>query len=205
MAGRRAVELVLTEVERSDLAGLAARRSTAQAFALRAPIVLACAAGTRNRDMATKLNLGQHTVGRWRRRFAEQRIAALRDEARPGAPRTVEDERIEALVTATLESVPKNAIHWSSRGIARSSGLSVSTVQGVWRAFGSQPHRLETFKLFTDPDFVAIASWRSDCEAAGGGATGGVRDVVGLYMAPPDRALLLCVDEKRQIQALDRS
>ncbi len=158
MAGRRAVELVLTEAERSELAGSVARRSTAQALALRARIVLACAAGTRNHDVATKLDVCQHSVGKWRRRFAEQRTEGLRDEARPGAPRTVEDERIEALVAATLESVPKDATHWSSRGMARASGLSVSTVQRVWRAFGLQPHRLETFKLFTDPDFVAIAS-----------------------------------------------
>lgn len=188
MAGRRAVELVLTDVERAELQGLAARRSTAQAMALRARIVLACADGGQNKAVAAKLGVCQPTVGKWRARFAEQRVEGLRDEPRPGAPRTVDDERVEALVTATLESVPKDATHWSSRGMARASGLSVSTVQRVWRAFGLQPHRLETFKLSTDPDFVAK-----------------VRDVVGLYMAPPDRALVLCVDEKSQIQALDRS
>ncbi len=188
MPGRCAIELVLTDAERAELEGLAARRSTAQALALRARIVLACASGARNKDVAAKLDVCQHTVGKWRARFAEHRVEGLRDEPRPGAPRTVEDERVEALVTATLESVPKDATHWSSRGMARSSGLSVSTVQRIWRAFGLQPHRLETFKLSTDPDFVAK-----------------VRDVVGLYMAPPDRALVLCVDEKSQIQALDRS
>ena len=188
MPGRRAVELVLTDAERVELEGLAARRSTAQGLALRARIVLACADGARNKDVAAALDVCQPTAGKWRRRFAEQRVEGLRDDPRPGAPRTVEDERIEALVTATLESVPKDATHWSSRGMARASGLSVSTVQRVWRAFGLAPHRLETFKLSTDPDFVAK-----------------VRDVVGLYMAPPDRALVLCVDEKSQIQALDRS
>jgi transposase len=188
MAGRRAVGLLLTDVERTELQGLAARRSTAQAMALRARIVLACAEGAQNRDVAAGLGTCKHTVSKWRRRFAENRVEGLRDEARPGAPRTVEDERIEALITATLESIPPDATHWSSRGMARASGLSVSTVQRIWRAFGLQPHRMETFKLSTDRDFVAK-----------------VRDVVGLYMAPPDRALVLCVDEKSQIQALDRS
>ncbi len=181
MPGRRAVELVLTDTERSELQGLAARRSTAQAMAmaLRAWIVLACAEGAQNKDAAAKLGVCRPTVGKWRARFAEQRVEGLRDDPRPGAPRTVDDERVEALVTATLESVPKDATHWSSRGMARASGLSVSSVQRVWRAFGLRPHRLETFKLSTDPDFVAK-----------------VRDVVGLYMAPPDRALVLCVEPR---------
>ena len=188
MAGRRAVALILTEAERAELQSLASRRSTAQAMALRARIVLACSDGAQNQEVAAKLDVCQVTVGKWRRRFAVHRVEGLRDEPRPGAPRTVDDARIEAVVTATLESVPPDATHWSSRGMAAASGLSVSTVQRVWRAFGLQPHRLETFKLSTDPDFVAK-----------------VRDVVGLYMAPPDRALVLCVDEKSQIQALDRS
>ena len=188
MAGRRAVRLVLSEAERAELQGLAARRSTAQAMALRARIVLACSDGAQNQEVAARLDVCQATVGKWRRRFALHRVEGLRDEPRPGAPRTVDDARIEAVVTATLESVPPDATHWSSRGMAAASGLSVSTVQRVWRAFGLAPHRLETFKLSTDPDFVAK-----------------VRDVVGLYMAPPDRALVLCVDEKSQIQALDRS
>lgn len=134
------------------------------------------------------MGVGEQTVGKWRRRFAEQRFEGLRDEPRPGAPRTVDDARIEAVITATLESAPPDATHWSSPGMAAASGLSMSTVQQVWRAFGLQPHRMDTFKLSTDPDFVAK-----------------VRDVVGFYMAPPDRALVLCVDEKSQIQALDRS
>ena len=188
MAGRRAVALVLTEAERAELQGLAARRSTAQGMALRARIVLACSDGAQNQDVAARLGASEQTVSKWRRRFAEQRLEGLRDEPRPGAPRTVDDARIEAVITATLESVPPDATHWSSRGMAHASGLSVSTVQRVWRAYGLAPHRMDTFKLSTDPDFVAK-----------------VRDVVGLYMAPPDRALVLCVDEKSQIQALDRS
>ena len=155
MAGRRAVGLVLTDAERTELDGLAARRSTAQGLALRARIVLACAEGVQNKDVAAALDVCKHTVGKWRQRFAEHRMEGLRDEPRPGAPRTVEDQRIEALVAATLDSVPPGATHWSSRGMARASGLSVSTVQRVWRAFGLAPHRRQVFKLSTDPDFVA--------------------------------------------------
>jgi transposase len=121
-------------------------------------------------------------------RFVEHRVDGLHDEPRSGAPRTIDDARIEAVIVRTLESLPADATHWSSRGMAEASGLSVSTVQGIWRAFGLQPHRLETFKLSTDPDFVAK-----------------VRDVVGLYVSPPAHAIVLCVDEKSQIQALDRS
>ena len=196
MVGRRAVALVLTEAERAELQSLASRRSTAQAMALRARIVLACSDGTQNQEVAAKLGVCQVTVSKWRRRFAVHRVAGLRDEPRPGAPRTVDDARIEAVVTATLESVPPDATHWSSSGMAAASGLSVSTVQRVWRAFGLAPHRMDTFKLSTDPDFVAKVR---DVEPRGS------PDVVGLYMAPPDRALVLCVDEKSQIQALDRS
>jgi transposase len=188
MRGRRAVELEVTQAERTELQALAARRSTAQGLALRARIVLACADGGQNREVAARLDTCAHTIGKWRRRFAEHGMDGLRDDPRPGVPRSVADVRVEALITATLESVPKGATHWSSRSMAKESGLSVSTVQRIWRAFGLQPHRLETFKLSTDPDFVAK-----------------VRDVVGLYMEPPDRAIVLCVDEKGQIQALDRS
>jgi len=187
MRGRRAIELELTQAEWTELQALAARRSTAQGLALRARIILACADGGLNHEIAARLDTCAHTIGKWRRRFAEHRMEGLRDNPRAGAPRSVEDARVEAVVTATLESVPKDATHWSSRGMARASGLSVSTVQRIWRAFGLQPHRLETFKLSTDPDFVAK-----------------VRDVVGLYVEPPDRAIVLCVDEKSQIQALDR-
>jgi len=180
--------LVLSDAERTELKSLAARRNTAQALALRARIVLGCAEGTQNKDVAARLQVDRATVGKWRRRFVERRIDGLRDEPRSGAPRTIEDERIEAVIVQTLESMPPDATHWSSRGMSKACGLSVSTVQRIWRAFGLQPHRLETFKLSTDPEFVAK-----------------VRDVVGLYVSPPAHAVVLCVDEKSQIQALDRS
>jgi transposase len=189
MAGRRAApEVVVSESERSELKALAGRRKTAQAMAMRARIVLMCAQGLQSKQVAEQLGVDRATVGKWRRRFVERRLDGLYDEPRSGAPRTVDDARVEAVIVKTLESVPANATHWSSRGMAKACGLSVSTVQRIWRAFGLQPHRIETFKLSTDPDFVAK-----------------VRDVVGLYMAPPERAIVLCVDEKSQIQALDRS
>lgn len=182
------IPLVLTEAERTELSALAVRRNTAQALALRARIVLACAEGRQNTEMALQFQIGKAMVGKWRRRFVEQRLDGLRDEPRSGTPRSIDDARIEAMIVRALESVPPDATHWSSRGMARACGLSVSTVQRIWRAFGLQPHRLETFKLSTDPDFVAK-----------------VRDVVGLYVTPPAHAVVLCVDEKSQIQALDRS
>lgn len=186
--GRRLATLILSEAERFELMSLSSRRKTAQAMALRARIVLMCAEGHRNKEVAAKLGVVEATVGTWRRRFVEHRIDGLRDGPRSGAPRTIDDARIEAVIVTTLESVPKNATHWSSRGMAKASGLSTSSVQRIWRAFGLQPHRMETFKLSTDPDFVAK-----------------VRDVVGLYVSPPEHAIVLCVDEKSQIQALDRS
>ena len=146
------------------------------------------ARGEQNKLVAARLGLDADTVGKWRRRFVEQRLAGLRDEPRSGAPRTIEDARIEAVIVRTLETTPPDATHWSSRDMAKASGVSISTVQRIWRAFGLQPHWLETFKLSTDPDFVAK-----------------VRDVVGLYVSPPEHAIVLCVDEKSQIQALDRS
>lgn len=188
MAGQQLAPLVLSEEERSQLKSLAARRKTAQALALRARIVLACAQGGQNNDIADAMGLALGTVGKWRRRFVQHRMDGLHDEPRSGAPRTINDVRIEAVIVKTLESTPANATHWSSRGMAEASGLSISSVQRIWRAFGLQPHRIETFKLSTDPNFVAK-----------------VRDVVGLYMSPPERAIVLCVDEKSQIQALDRS
>jgi transposase len=188
MAGRQLAALVLSDAERTELTSLAARRNTAQALALRARIVLRCATGRQNQQVAADLQIDQTTVGKWRRRFVVHRMDGLRDEPRSGTPRTIDDARIEAVIVRTLESLPADATHWSSRGMARACGLSVSTVQRIWRAFGLQPHRLETFKLSTDPDFVAK-----------------VRDVVGLYVSPPAHAVVLCVDEKSQIQALDRS
>jgi len=132
---------------------LAARRKTAQGMVTRARIVLACAEGKWNRDVAATLGLSEATVGKWRRRFVADRLDGLHDEPRSGAPRTIDDARIEAVIVKTLESVPQPATHWSSRGMATASGLSVLSVQRIWRAFGLQPHRLETFKLSTDPDF----------------------------------------------------
>ena len=139
----------------SELRGLTARRSTAQAVALRARIVLASASGAQHKQVAAELDCDPQTVRKWRNRFIAPRMDGLRDEPRSGAPRSIDDERIEAVIVRTLESTPPDATHWSSRGMARASGLSVSTVQRVWRAFGLQPHRMETFKLSTDPDFVA--------------------------------------------------
>jgi transposase len=185
---RHLASLILSDDERLELEALANRRKTAQALAMRARIVLACAEGRQNNEVAAKLGVVEATVGKWRRRFVRDRVNGLRDEARSGAPRTIADARIEAVIVTTLESLPRNATHWSSRGMAKESGLSVSSVQRIWRAFGLQPHRMETFKLSTDPDFVAK-----------------VRDVVGLYVSPPQHAVVLCVDEKSQIQALDRS
>ncbi|MFB6453336.1 IS630 family transposase [Bradyrhizobium tunisiense] len=188
MAVQQLAPLTLSDDERAELTSLTTRRKTAQALALRARIVLACAEGGQNKEVAAKLDLDRSTVGKWRRRFVERRVDRLHDEPRSGAPRTIDDARVEAVIVKTLESLPEDATHWSSRGMAKASGLSVSTVQRVWRAFGLQPHRMETFKLSTDPNFVAK-----------------VRDVVGLYVSPPEHAIVLCVDEKSQIQALDRS
>ena len=188
MGGRYLPALEIGEAERAERVSLASRRSTAQALALRARIVLGCSEGEQNKAVAGRLGVCENTVGKWRRRFAEHRLDGLRDEPRSGTPRTLEDARIEAVIVRTLESLPPDATHWSSRGMAKASGVSISSVQRIWRAFGLQPHRLETFKLSTDPDFVAK-----------------VRDVVGLYVSPPEHAIVLCVDEKSQIQALDRS
>ena len=143
--------LNVTAAERAELSSLASRRKTAQALALRARIVLACAEGGENKAVAEEMGLDRQTVGKWRRRFLDRSMDGLHDDPRPGAPRTVEDARIEAVIVRTLETTPKNATHWSSRSMAEASGLSVSTVQRIWRAFGLQPHRLETFKLSTDP------------------------------------------------------
>jgi transposase len=188
MAGRELPAVELDEAERAELMSLASRRSTAQALALRARIILACAEGGQSKVIAERMGLDRETVGKWRRRFMAQRLDGLRDEPRSGTPRTLEDARIEAVIVRTLETLPPDATHWSSRSMAKASGVSISSVQRIWRAFGLQPHRLETFKLSTDPDFVAK-----------------VRDVVGLYVSPPEHAIVLCVDEKSQIQALDRT
>ncbi|WP_327727478.1 IS630 family transposase [Streptomyces sp. NBC_00487] len=180
--------MTLSDEERAALEEWVRRRSTPQAWALRCRIILACAEGASNKDVAAQLGSTPHAVGRWRARFVQYRIAGLGDMPRPGGPRTVTDEQVAAVVTKTLESTPKNATHWSTRSMAKETGLSQSSVSRIWRAFGLQPHRSETFKLSTDPYFVDK-----------------VHDVVGLYLDPPERALVFCADEKSQIQALDRS
>ncbi|BCJ75888.1 IS630 family transposase [Catellatospora sp. IY07-71] len=186
--GPKLALLELTDVEREALEALTRRRTTAQALAMRARIVLTCAEGMSNSEVSRLLGVSLPTVGTWRARFVADRLDGLFDEPRPGRPRTVSDADVERIVVATLESKPRNATHWSSRSMAAATGLSQSTVSRVWRTFGLQPWRAETFKLSTDPLFVEK-----------------VRDVVGLYLDPPERALVLCVDEKSQIQALDRS
>jgi transposase len=178
----------LSPEERSRLEGWVSRRKTAQALALRARIILSCADGAAVMTVAKQLRVSRTTVGKWRARFIAERLDGLLDEPRPGAPRTISDEDVERAVVTTLETMPPNATHWSVRGLARATGLSKSAVHRVWKAFGLQPHRSETFKLSSDPLFVEK-----------------VRDIVGLYLCPPDRAMILCVDEKSQIQALDRT
>ena len=182
MSKLRLAIVEVTVAERSELGSLANRRKTAQALAMRARIVLGCAFGRHNKDVASQVGIDPVAVIKWRRRCLANGLDGLRDEPRSGAPRTVDDARIEAVITQTLESLPSDATHWSSRGMARTSGLSVSTVQRIWRAFGLQPHREGTFNLSTDPDFVDK-----------------MRDIVGLYVTPPAHAILLCVDDKSQI------
>lgn len=186
--GRPKERLVVSEEQRSELERLARRQKTAQSLALRARIVLVCAQGGTNQAVAAQLGVVGATVGKWRRRFIRQGIDGLLDEPRPGAPRTIADEDVERVVTMTLESTPRDATHWSTRSMAKASGMTQTAVSRIWRAFALQPHRTETFKLSTDPLFIEK-----------------VRDIVGLYLAPPQRAAVLCVDEKSQIQALDRT
>lgn len=181
-------QVTLSPQQDKELRSLVSRRTTAQGLATRARIVLACSEGLQNKQVAERLGVNKSTVGKWRNRFINSGLDGLYDEPRPGTPRKITDEQVEAVIVRTLESTPRNATHWSSRMMARDSGLSTSSVQRIWRAFGLQPHRSETFKLSTDPLFIDK-----------------VRDVVGLYLDPPARALVLCVDEKSQIQALDRS
>ena len=188
MAWRSAVRIELDEDERCELEARTRRRKISRADAMRAEIVLLAAGGGTNLAIAKQLGVTRVTVATWRQRFAAKRLDGLADEPRPGAPRKIEDEKIAEVVTTTLETMPAAATHWSTRSMAKASGLSVSTVHRIWRAFSLQPHRSETFKLSTDPLFVDK-----------------VRDIVGLYLNPPDHALVLCVDEKSQIQALDRT
>jgi transposase len=185
--GRPKAELTLNAEERAALERLAKRRTSAQATATRARIVLACSGGANNREVARRLGVSEAMVGKWRRRFVERRLDGLHDEPRPGAPRTIGDDEVEAVIVKTLEEKPVDATHWSNRSMAAHVDMSATTIGRIWRAFGLQPHRAESFKLSTDPLFVEK-----------------VRDIVGLYLDPPERAVVLCVDEKSQIQALNR-
>ena len=186
--GRPKADLILTDNEREQLSAWARRRKTSQALALRSRIVLACATGVENQHVAAELKVAQQTICKWRGRFIKMRLDGLLDAPRSGAPRTIGDARVDAVITRTLESLPANATQWSTRTMAKDVGMSQTAVSRIWRAFGLQPHRQETFKLSTDPLFVEKT-----------------RDIVGLYMDPPVKAMVLCVDEKSQIQALDRT
>src|SRR5579862_1954108 len=188
MAGRAKAQVILSAAEREQLEAWTRRRKTAQALALRSQIVLDCAEGALNREVAKRLRCTPQTVGKWRSRFVELRLDGLLDAPRPGAPRTIDDARVDKVIAMTLEQRPSNATQWSTRSMAAASGLSQTAVSRIWRTFGLQPHRQETFKLSTDPLFVAKT-----------------RDIVGLYLDPPTKAMVLCVDEKSQIQALDRT
>jgi transposase len=184
----RLVSLNVSTAERSQLQTWVRRPKSSQRLALRARIVLAAADGFSNTEIAEEFGITMPTVGKWRQRFCEDGLEGLADEPRPGAPRSLSDAQIEAVITQTLESKPTNATHWSTRGLAKKLGLSQTAVSRIWRAFGLQPHRAETFKLSSDPFFIEK-----------------VRDVVGLYLNPPERAIVLCIDEKSQVQALDRT
>ena len=186
--GRPKEALVLSEVELKQLQAWSRRPKTAQALALRSRIILACSNGAENQAVAAKLRIARQTVCKWRGRFLAMRLDGLLDAPRPGAPRTIDDARVDAVIARTLETQPQNATHWSTRMMAREAKLSQTAVSRIWRAFGLQPHRQETFKLSTDPLFVEKT-----------------RDIVGLYIDLPLKAMVLCVDEKSQIQALDRT
>jgi transposase len=188
MPSSLAVAIRLSDEERGRLEGWARRRTSAQALALRSRIVLLAAQGLSNTEIARRLGISRPPVTKWRSRFAEHRLDGLVDEPRPGRPRTVTDEQVEEVIVKTLETTPRDATHWSTRSMASEVGLTQSAVLRIWRAFGLQPHRQDTWKLSKDPQFIDK-----------------VRDVVGLYLNPPERAVVLCVDEKSQIQALDRS
>jgi transposase len=188
MPSNVATRIELSDDERAQLEAWARRRTSAQALALRSRIVLGAAEGLKNIEIAERLGTGRPMVTKWRNRFAVHRLDGLTDDPRPGRPRTVTDEQVEQVIVWTLESAPRDATHWSTRSMAREAGLTQSAVLRIWRAFGLQPHRQDTWKLSKDPQFVDK-----------------VKDVVGLYLDPPERAVVLCVDEKSQIQALDRT
>ena len=185
--GRPSAPLNLSAEERAYLERQVRRHRIARSLSDRCRMILRCADGLSSKAIGAELGVHEHTVGKWRRRFLKERIDGLYDEPRPGRPRTIEDDQVAAVIERTLATTPKDATHWSIRSMAKEIGLSHTTIRRIWTAFGLQPHRSETFKVSTDPLFVDK-----------------VRDIVGLYLSPPDRALVLCVDEKSQIQALDR-
>jgi transposase/transcriptional regulator with XRE-family HTH domain len=187
-AGRPKAELTLSDDERSTLQRWARRAKSSQNLALRAKIILACAESRNNKETAVLLRCHEDTVGKWRRRFIDKRLDGLVDEPRPGRKPTITDEQVEEVVVATLEEIPEDATHWSRASMAKRSGLSKSTIGRIWKAFRLKPHVADTFKLSSDPFFIEK-----------------VYDVVGLYLNPPEHAVVLCVDEKSQVQALDRS
>jgi transposase len=186
--GRPKAEVTLSDDERAALERLARRARSARHHAFRAKIVLRCADGFSNSEVAAQLRTTRVTVGKWRKRFVTRRLDGLYDEPRPGAPRAISDDKIEEVVIDTVEATPRGRTHWSTRSMAKNVGLSHSTIGRIWRAFGLRPHRTESFRLSDDPQLVPK-----------------VRDIVGLYMNPPDNAVVLCVDEKSQIQALERA
>jgi transposase len=186
--GPKLAKLALSDDERATLQHWARRRTSSQALALRCRIVLACAEGHSNQAVADRLGISKPTVTKWRSRFVARRLEGLADEPRPGAARTITDTQVEQVLVATLETTPADATHWSTRSLARQLGMSQSAISRIWRAFGLKPHLVDTFKLSTDPQFIDK-----------------VRDVVGLYLNPPEAALVLCVDEKTSVQALDRT
>lgn len=186
--GRPKQPLEIAPEDREKLRTITLRPKSAQAMAIRARIVLFCGRGMSNSEVAQKLDITGATVGKWRERFRKLGLAGLLDEPRVGAPRKISDRQVEAVVTKTLEAMPANGTHWSTRLMAKEMGLSQNAIVRIWHAFGLQPHRVESFKFSKDPQFVEK-----------------VRDIVGLYLNPPDRAIVLCVDEKSQVQALNRT
>src|SRR5438093_10428477 len=186
--GRPKKPLEINDEDREKLSMIARRPKSAQAMAIRARIVLSCGQGMSNSEVARKLHVTGATVDKWRERFREFGMDGLLDEPRVGAPRKISDRQIEDVVTKTLESMPANSTHWSTRLMAEETGLSQNAIVRIWRAFGLQPHRVENFKFSKDPQFVEK-----------------VRDIVGLYLNPPNRAIVLCVDEKSQVEALNRT
>jgi transposase len=187
MRGRPIAPLVLSQQERAYLERQVRRHRVARSLSERCRAILRCADGLPSKFVAAELGLHEHTVGKWRRRFLKDRCDGLLDEARPGRPRTINDDQVAAVIERTLRTTPADATHWSIRSMAAETGFSHTTIRRMWAAFGLQPHRSQTFKLSSDPLFVDK-----------------VRDIVGLYLSPPNRALVLSIDEKSQIQALDR-